>query len=452
MTNAHIIDVPATAARAIMVLEQAGYEAWLVGGFVRDALLGRPDKDIDIATDARWQQVQAAFETAGCKTFETGTAHGTLTVQVETDVFEITTYRTEGTYSDARHPDSVTFVSSIDDDLARRDFTMNAIAYHPERGLHDPYGGQADLQHRMIRTVGDAEERFSEDALRILRAVRFASQLGFSIDDATARGMRAAREGLGRIAVERIRHELDGMLCGAYVHDAIMANIDVLGCVLPELLPMRGFDQRTPYHNYDVLEHTAYTVQFTQPESLVRWAALCHDMGKPDVFFVDENGQGHFYGHAKTSVEVSRQVMRRMKMGPRFTADLLLLVRHHDTVVQPEPKQVKRLLRKLDGRVDLFQALCDLKRADSLAHAPGHTDGAQTAEQLDACLSQILQEQEPFSLKDLDISGNDIIALGVKPGPLVGHVLDQVLDAVIDECVPNEHGQLVAFAESLLRG
>lgn len=450
MISTRNINVPTTALRALRVLEQAGYEAWIVGGFVRDALLDRPDNDIDIATDARWQQVQIVFQTAGFKTFETGVKHGTLTVQVDDDVFEVTTYRTDGSYSDARHPDSVTFVHNIDDDLARRDFTMNAIAYHPDRGLHDPFDGMRALRNRTICTVGDAQTRFGEDALRILRAVRFASQLGFSIERETAHGMKTTSDGLDRIAVERIRHELDCILCGTYVHDAIMDNVEVLSRVLPELLSMRNFNQQTPYHIYDVLEHTAYTVGYTHPEPLVRWAALCHDMGKPDVFFVDEQGQGHFYGHAKASADISTRLMRRMKMGPRFTADLLLLVRHHDTVVQPEPKQVKRMLRKLGGRTDLFRALCDLKRADSLAHAPGYTDGAQAAEKLEACLEHILQTAEPFSLKGLHIKGGDIVALGIAPGPLVGQLLDQVLNAVIDGEVQNDHDDLIAYVASVL--
>lgn len=448
--SADLIEVPETALRALDVLERAGFEGWLVGGFVRDALLGRPVNDVDIATDARWQQVQEAFESQGCRTFETGVQHGTLTVQVGDDVFEVTTYRSDGSYSDARHPDSVTFVGSIEEDLARRDFTMNAIAYHPQRGLLDPFGGIGDLKARTIRAVGDPAARFGEDALRILRAVRFSSQLGFSIEAETARGMRAARQGLDRIAIERVRHELEAMLLGGHVHDAIMGCTDVLEQVVPELAPMRGFDQRTPYHSFDVLEHTAYVVQYTRPEPLVRWAALCHDMGKPDVFFTDENGQGHFYGHAKTSVVEARAVMERFKMGARFTHDLLLLVRHHDTVVAPEPKQVKRMLRRLDGDIGLYRTWCDLKRADSLAHAPDHRDGAATAEQLDACLDKILQAKEPFSLKDLAMSGHDVIAFGVPAGPQVGRILAFVLDAVIEGDVPNERAALLAFAADSL--
>lgn len=446
-TRIHI-DIPASAARALGVLEDAGFEAWLVGGFVRDALRGHAGQDVDITTNARWQQVQQAFEAQGLHTFETGVAHGTLTVQVDNDVFEVTTYRTEGTYTDARHPDSVTFVDSIDDDLARRDFTINALAYHPDRGLRDPFGGIDDLQAHIIRAVGCPSERFGEDALRILRAVRFASQLGFSIEEQTAQGMRDAADGLHRIAVERISHEMEALLCGASVHDALMSYVDILGVVIPELLPMRGFDQRTPYHIYDVLEHTAYVVQYSPRNPLVRWAALLHDIGKPNVFFTDETGTGHFYGHAKTSVVMAEAVMKRLKLSPRFAHDVLLLVRYHDHTTEPVPKQVKRLLRKLDGRVDLFRAICQLQRADALAHAPGHTGRAQACDELIACLDEILAAQEPFSLKDLAIRGDDVLALGVQPGPQIGALLDACLDAVIDENVANDRDALLDFVRN----
>ncbi len=454
-TRAHndstAIHVPEEALCALNVLEQAGFEAWFVGGFVRDALLGRPCDDIDITTVARWQQTQEAFHAAGYRTHETGVKHGTVTAIVGSSAFEVTTYRTDGTYSDARHPDSVEFVESVDDDLARRDFTVNAMAYHPVRGLRDPYGGADDLRSGIVRTVGDPTTRFSEDALRILRAVRFASQRGFIIEPATEAAMRANAQLLHAVSAERVRAELQKMLCGDYVHDAIMKNVDVLIAVLPELAPMRGFDQRTPYHIFDVLEHSAYVVQNTPPYPLARWTALFHDMGKPAAFFTDEDGTGHFYGHGAISVEIAESIMLRLKMGPRFIHDAKLLVRYHDDVIKPVPKQVKRLLGRLDGRVDLFRTLCDIKRADALSQAPQCAGRVELANDLDACLTQILEAKEPFSLKDVDLNGSDVLALGVAPGPQVGELLQAALDAVIDEQVPNSKGALMAYAKGLLQ-
>lgn len=429
-------------------LEKAGFEGWIVGGFVRDSLLGRDVHDVDIATDARWPQAQSVFEACNWRTFETGTDHGTLTVVVEGDVIEVTTYRCDGTYSDARHPDKVVFVDSIDDDLARRDFTVNAIAYHPQRGMRDPFGGIDDIDRRIIRTVGDPAARFAEDALRILRAVRFSSSLGFDVDPATEDGMARASRGLERISAERIAHELEATLCGAHVHDAIMAHVDTLGCVLPELLPMKGFEQRTPYHVYDVLEHTAYVVQNTPAEPLARWVGLFHDMGKPDAFFLGEDGRGHFYGHAAISAQKAAAIMARLKMSPRFAHDALLLVTHHDDVVEAVPKQVKRMLRKLDGKPELFRTLCAIKKADALSQAPRCRGRVELATDLEACLDAILQADEAFSLKGLAIGGRDVLALGIEPGPLVGQLLQAALDAVVDEQIPNERVALLDFVRN----
>ncbi len=446
----HDIDIPETAQRVIDVLEQGGCEVWTVGGFVRDALLGRPCHDIDLTTDAHWPQVKELCEAAGLHTFETGVEHGTLTVTCQDDVFEVTTFRTDGTYSDARHPDQVAFVGSIDEDLARRDFTINAMAYRPRSGLRDPFGGAADLESSIIRAVGDPETRFGEDALRILRAIRFSSQLGFEIETATMQGMRARQGLLDEIAAERIEHELEGLLLGDHVCTAIMSCEDVLAQVLPELEPMRGLDQRTPYHIYDVLEHTAHVVQNTPAYPLVRWAALFHDMGKPATFFTDEDGIGHFYGHPAISVEIARSIMRRLKMSPRFAHDVLALVAHHDEQVEPTPRAVKRMLQKLDGRPDLFRALCDLKRADALSQAPGCRGRVKLACDLDDCLTAIMAEHQAFRLSDLAIDGNDVMALGVEPGPRVGALLHAALDAVIDEKAANDREALTTFVRDAL--
>ena len=441
------VDIPLSPAtqRVLTTIESAGFQAWLVGGCVRDALLGRKAPDVDIATDATWQQVRDTCQAADMKVHETGTQHGTVTVVADGERFEVTTFRIDGTYSDARHPDSVSFASTIEEDLARRDFTINAMAWHPQRGLCDPYGGQTDLAAGVIRAVGEPTQRFAEDALRILRGVRFASQLGFHVEPRTLEGMNAHAQTLTSISAERVKAELDALLLGQHVRSALLGYARIIDAVLPELSPMRGFDQLTPYHIYDVMEHTAYVVQYSSPQLLCRWSALFHDMGKPDVFFTDEKGQGHFYGHAKKGVPLAEQALSRLKASSAFIEEVALLVRYHDTVIKPEPAPVKRMLRRLGGNVDTMRALCDLKRADSLAHAPEHQSGVTIANQLEACLDGILEAQDAFTIAQLAIDGNDVLAAGVPAGPQVGQVLEEVLEAVIDEQLPNDRDVLLAF-------
>ena len=439
------ISLPAYATHAIDVLERAGYEAWCVGGCVRDALLGRDVNDYDIATNALWPQTKEAFEQAGYRTHETtGIKHGTLTVIVDEQALEVTTYRSDGKYSDARHPDNVQFVRTIEEDLARRDFTMNALAYHPERGLLDCHGGLADVEEGIIRVVGDGSERFAEDALRILRACRFASQLGFSIEPATFQAMMANKVKMGYVSAERITAELQAFLLGPFVHDALLETVDVLAAILPELVACKGFDQNTPYHIYDVLEHTAYVIANTDFQPLVRWAALLHDLGKPGACF-HEGDVCHFYGHANLSVFLAKGILDRLCLSPSFKDDVLTLVRIHDDKIQPTARSVKRALARLDGRVDLFRALCNLKKADAQAQAPLCAPRIELAQQLEDVLDEILAADEAFTLKKLAINGNDVVAAGVAAGPRVGEILGEALDAVIDETVPNDRDALLAF-------
>ena len=445
----HRMDLPPCALRLIGLLEEAGHEAWIVGGFVRDAFLGRPRNDIDIACSASWQAVKDVCLAAGLPTRETGVKHGTLTVIVDRSPIEVTTYRSDGAYRDGRRPEHVTFVSSIEEDLARRDFTINALAYHPERGFLDLHGGLSHLREGVIAAVGDPRKRFEEDALRILRACRFASQLGFSFESGTLEAMKACKSRLRHISPERIAHELDGFLLGEHIHDALMQTVDVLSFVVPELAAMKGFDQRTPYHIYDVLEHTAWVVQHTPPERPVRWAALVHDMGKPAAAFEDGDVR-HFYGHAQVSVALGRAVLERLPMAPAFRDRVLALVLHHDDIVEPSARAVKRMLMKLGGDVGLFYALCDLKRADALSQAPHCAHRADAAERLKGILNEILEADEAFSLKQLAINGHDVMGLGVKPGPQVGKILKSALSAVVEEQTPNEREALLHFARAML--
>lgn len=446
------IEIPAWAAFVLDALEDAGYEAWCVGGFVRDALLGRPAADVDVATSARWTEVRDLFTARGCAVIETGAKHGTVTVRSAGHNVEVTTYRSDGSYRDGRHPDAVSFVSTIEEDLARRDFTMNALAYHPQRGLLDPYGGARDIAAGSVRAVGDPDARLREDALRVLRAVRFVSQLGFSVEPATEAALRRQAGGMRALSGERVSHELDGILLGACPHRALTAYADVLAAVLPELEPLRGFEQHSPYHCYDVLEHTAWAVERTKRDALVRWAALLHDLGKPSCFTIDEAGVGHFYGHPQRSVELARGVLRRLHKSARFSADVLALVGAHDVDVVPTPRAVKRLLRRLDGRPELVRAFCELRRGDARAQSERARWKVEQADDVERTLDALLAEGVAFCVRDLSIGGRDVMALGVPPGPLVGAALEAALDAVVDERVPNEARALRAFVRSWAEG
>lgn len=443
------VPLPLVALDALHIIEEAGGEAWCVGGCVRDALLGRAVHDVDIASSLPWQRAQEAFRAAGWSTVETGVAHGTLTVVRDGEPLEITTYRCDGTYSDGRHPDAVTAAATIEEDLQRRDFTINALAFHPARGLIDPFGGAADLEAGVIRCVGEPMERFAEDALRILRACRFASQLGFTIEPATFDAMVASKNLLRKVSGERVYRELERFVCGDAVHDALLSCVDVLTFVLPELAAMKGCPQVTPYHIYDVLEHTAWVVQRTPPVPLVRWAALFHDMGKPAAaFFEMRDGEEveHFYGHPWVSEQMAEGIMRRLPFPAHLRRDVPVLVRVHDDVVPANERAVRRALGRLGGRVDLFEALCDLKRADALGQAPHCAPRAELAEELRRLLGAVLGAEAAFTVKQLAIGGHDVMALGVPAGPEVGRVLDACLDAVIDGAVANEREPLLAFA------
>ena len=440
--------MPPCVFAVIDLLETAGYETWLVGGFVRDLLLDRPLNDFDLATAAPWQKTKELCLAAGYAVHETGTKHGTLTVVANDTVLEITTFRTEGAYLDHRHPSEVIFTDSIEEDLARRDFTVNAMAYHPVRGILDPFGGQADLQTELIRCVGDANTRFSEDALRILRALRFAAQLGFALEPATAQAARDQREDLHLIAGERIEDELTKLLCGENAYRVLMDHTAILNVVLPELVAMEGLDQRTKYHIYDVYEHTAWVVHHSPATPLSRWAALLHDMGKPDTFFTDENGTGHMYGHPKVSVEHLRNIAKRLHFSRAFEHDLALLVRYHDVRPAPTKKSIRRLYAKLENKEYLFHALCDLMRADSLAQAPEYHERVAITNELEALFDEMIPEDEVFSLRDLPISGKDLIEAGIPEGPAIGNALEAAFQEVIEERLPLEHDALLAFALS----
>ena len=441
------IYIPLYALAALDALEQAGHEAWFVGGCVRDALMGRPVNDYDIATSATWEQTEQAVLAAGLTAHRTGVKHGTLTAVADGQAIEITTYRADGEYSDGRHPDQVKFVTSIEEDLARRDFTVNALAYHPERGILDCWGGLRDLEDRTIRTVGDAEQRFFEDGLRVLRGCRFASQLGFSIDETTLAAMKKSKTMLFRVANERIVAELDKMLMGDFVHDALMDTIDVLVIIMPELAACKGFEQHTPYHIYDVWEHIAWVVQHAPKTRIARWAALLHDIGKPGAFYM-ENGRGHFLGHPMLSVTLGGQILDRLGMSSAFKDKVLKVVRLHDYQIAATTRSVKRALNWLDGDVELFRTLCDIKVADALSQSDLSEKRLTLARELPAVLDEVIASQDAFTVAQLAVNGHDVMALGIPAGPEVGALLSRALEEVIDDRLPNEREALLAFLKA----
>ena len=446
MESTGCIAVPPAGIRVIDLLEQAGYEAWCVGGFVRDAFRGAAVHDLDIATSAPWHESARVLRDGGCGVHETGTAFGTITAVEDGNPIEVTTFRSDGTYRDARHPDSVTFVETIEDDLARRDFTVNAMAYHPTRGLRDPFGGKHDLESKVIRAVGVPEERFSEDALRILRGLRFASQLGFRIEDATLRAMRAHASSLRAISAERVFTEIDRMLMGEHVLQALLACPDVIGAVLPEITAMHGCPQNTPYHIYDVYEHTAHVVADSPATHVSRWAAFFHDVGKPVCRHTDASGRDHFKGHASQGAEIARDALMRLKAPVHLRDDVFTLVRLHEWFVPASEQAALRMLNKLDGRVELYRALLALQIADSGAKAPGVTERLEAAQRMRATLEQVLAQDLPFTVKQLAVNGSDLLAAGWTPGPHLGSTLNELLEAVMDGRVQNHREALLEYA------
>lgn len=426
------------AERALDILEKAGYEAWIVGGCVRDFLLGRTPKDYDLCTSARPEEIEAAF--AGCRTIETGRRHGTVTVVLEEMPLEITTYRVETGHSDARHPDQVRFTPSLEEDAARRDFTINAMAYAPGKGLQDFYHGQEDLERGLLRCVGEPDRRFREDALRILRALRFSAVLGFALEAETAAGARRQKALLTGLSAERVAGELGKLLVGRNAREVLLAYPDLLGVVLPELLPMVGFDQRNRHHCYDLLTHTAVAVEQTPPQLSLRLAALFHDCGKPACFSLGADGQGHFYGHARESAALADAALRRLRVPNKLREQVVRLIRYHDTPL--EEKFLRRWLNRL-GEEDFF-ALLALQRGDTLALAPAYRNRVERLDQLAEQARRLLREKPCLTLGDLAVNGWDLMALGLE-GRDIGAAQRRLLEAVLEGTVANEKTALVRF-------
>lgn len=447
------IEIPQSAQTILDLLEAAGHEAYVVGGCVRDVLMGRTPNDWDITTSARPEQTKAVAADAGFKTIDTGIKHGTVTVIVDHEPFEVTTYRADGSYSDGRHPDSIEFLDRIDGDLARRDFTINAMAYNPSRGLVDRFGGQADFEAGILRAVGNPRERFTEDALRIVRGLRFAAQLGFAIEPGTSDAMHVLRSLLDNIAVERIWVEFRGLLEGPYAVDVLRAYNDVVFTIIPELEPEFEFDQRNPFHRYDVWEHTLHALEATPTdmEATLRFALLLHDIGKPHCLTIDEEGKGHAYGHEKVGEPIAAEVCRRLKLSRSERETVTQLVRHHMFSIPDTPKAMRRFLLKHgpERARDLFA----IRRCDKSGIGRGQMVDSPMSiafAKAEKLMDEQLNAEPVFGVKDLAINGSDLIALGMEPGPVIGHVLQVLLNEVVDGDVLNEREALITRAQQLV--
>ena len=441
------IILPTSVARALSVLEACGYEAYIVGGCVRDSLLGHTPNDWDVTTNATPQEMKACFR--DFRVIETGIRHGTLTVIIDGMQLEITTYRNDGEYLDNRHPIQVTFSQKIEDDLSRRDFTVNAMAYHPQKGLVDLYGGREDLKNRTIRAVGDAKTRFEEDGLRILRAIRFASVLDFYISEDTAGAVHECKDLLSGIAAERIREEFCKLICGRGAVRILRDYIDVISVFLPELQRCVGFAQNTKYHCYDVFEHTLQALALCESDDLItRLGILLHDIGKPLCYTEDEQG-GHFKGHAPVGVEITRSIMLRLRFDNETIRRMELLVEWHDIPLSAEKKRVKRLLQKLSD-ADILRLL-EIKRCDRMAHAPDFRELPSELAEIPLVIDEIRAEDACLSLRTLAIDGADLMALGLPEGKRIGEMLHALLDEVIEERLPNEKSALLQAAKERMQ-
>ena len=432
-----MIIIPAPAQQVLEQLHSSGFAAFVVGGCVRDSLLGRAPGDWDITTAARPEQVHEAL--AGLTVLDTGLKHGTVTAVVDGHRLEITTFRTEGTYSDHRRPDSVTFANTIQEDLSRRDFTVNAMAFSPKTGLIDPFGGQNDLKNGVLRAVGDPEKRFDEDALRILRGLRFAARLGFVIEEQTAQDMFAQKHLLTELAAERVQAELLPLLCAPSAVTVLRQYREIFAVILPELAPMFDFDQQNKHHLYDVWEHTLHTLEHIAPRPDLRLVMLLHDCGKPARFTVDFRGDGHFYGHAYESAHRAEAALTRLRCEKDLIQRVTRLIAFHDHDILNSEKSLLRWLRKI-GERDLHDLLA-IKIADNLGQHPRYLRVDRFKATLTS-LDALLQKQPCFDRSGLAVTGRDLLALGLQ-GPEIGAALDKLVEAVIEGRVPNEKERLL---------
>lgn len=439
------IQLPPKVNQIMQTLQANGFEAYAVGGCVRDSILGRKPDDWDITTSATPQETKQLFQ----KTFDTGIEHGTITVLLGKDAYEVTTYRVDGKYEDSRHPSEVTFTRSLKEDLLRRDFTMNAMAYNDKEGLVDIFGGMDDLQNRCIRCVGNAEERFREDALRILRAVRFAAQLDFEVEEETKQGIRRLAPTLANISAERIQVELVKMLVSPNPGLLRMAyELGITQVILPEFDVMMQTTQETPHHCYSVGEHTLRAVELIRADKTLRLTMLLHDVAKPKMKTVDDTGRAHFKKHDLEGTQMAKAILRRLKFDNDTMNKVTKLVAYHDYRMEAEPRLVRRAMNRIGE--DLFAEYLEVRMADTLAQsAYQREEKLQNLQDIRSCYEEIIENKQCVSLKELAVTGSDLIADGMAPGKEIGHVLNLLLEQVLEKPELNDKETLLRLRKEM---
>ena len=435
------LTIPVNAEKILRVLEKQGFEAFIVGGCVRDSILGRRPDDWDITTSARPEQVKALFR----RTVDTGLKHGTVTVLMDKESYEVTTYRIDGEYEDGRHPKEVAFTAGREEDLRRRDFTINAMAYHPDRGLVDLFHGMDDIRAEIIRCVGNPLERFGEDALRILRAVRFSAQLGFSIEAETKTGIEELAPNLKLVSAERIQTELVKLLVSPHPDYFLTAyETGITRQFLPEFDACMETGQNTPHHCLSVGLHTLQSLLNIRPDKVLRLTMLLHDIGKPAVKKTDENGRDHFKMHGPAGEKMASAILRRLKFDNDTISKVCRLIRWHDDRPAPDMCSVRRAVNRIGE--DIFPLYLEVQRADMLAQSTyKREEKAARLEGVNECYRKILEEGQCVSLKSMAVKGRDLIAAGYAPGPELGEILDRLLEHVLEHPEDNEKDRLLAL-------
>lgn len=438
------INMPAGAAELLGILQQQGHSAYIVGGCVRDCLLCRTPNDWDICTSATPEEMLNIF--SNYKVIETGLKHGTLTVVVDNESYEITTFRIDGEYSDNRRPDSVIFTTKLEEDLSRRDFTINAMAYNYDEGLVDPFGGLTDIERRVIRCVGNAEDRFDEDALRVLRTFRFACQLGFSIDFTTGMAAQSKSALLKNISKERINSELCKMIVTDYFPNIMLLYPVVWPQIISETQYMIGFNQANTYHDYDAWQHTSVALRhIASDDIIIKLAVFFHDFGKPHCYQEDADGTRHFKGHGKVSAQLADEIMLRLRFDNKTRHDVTELVHYHDATFEVGAKYVKRWLSKIG--VEQFKRLLVIRRADILGQKAVYSEvRLKKINAIELILETVLKNNECFSIRDLAVTGSDLLQIGYQSDKKLGQVLLELLQLVIDNEIPNEKNELLKVA------
>ncbi|MBR2751664.1 MAG: HD domain-containing protein [Clostridiales bacterium] len=437
--------VPEKLQKLLECLESHGFEAYIVGGAVRDIFLGKEPYDFDVATSAEPEEVMSVFGKENCH--PTGLSHGTVTVVWESVPIEVTTFRIDGEYLDARHPQEVLFTRNLEEDVKRRDFTINALALSKDSVLVDHCGGREDLEKGLIRAVGDPKIRFEEDALRILRALRFASQLGFSIEEETEKQIFLKKDSLSRLSVERVWQELSKLFCGKFATDILRRYIDVIAVVIPEIVPMKGCNQYNPHHIYDVWEHSLVAMENVPGDLILRVTMLLHDVAKPQCFQRGEDGIGHFYGHQKKGADMADAILRRLKVDTKTRETIVTLIKIHDVALEPSLHIVRRRLNQYGE--DILRKLIQVKRADIKAHSELSSYRFPEIDRFEEMVDSVIKESLCFSYADMQVSGKDLIGLGIPSGPVLGEIKKQLLDEIIEETVPNEKEALLLRAQSI---